>query len=380
MKFAVIEYETKTNKIWRHRDEHPNYLCNPQTEIDPTSYGCYASALCGEYIPLKGLIMGSLEKPPSFFQEAKFRLQKKQVIKSNYSLDYLKKFDVILVLSHITENAAMASFAEYFKKIFPEKILLCSSPYPFGRLREAWREKTWYKNYLRLIDACDIFINVHRQANDYQQLMTKTPVVYIPQPYPYEFAKNFFKKRGKKEKIIFCAGDTNRPDNLGSQVAAKEIQKKNPQYKILVTEMPGFNTEPLKNTNFKTVPFYPWREQLEKLSNYYMVINLDTWFTRGRVQVDCAACGTPSLGINADGQIELYPDLTCADAKDIKKIISLGNRLIADGQFYDEIQNKAIKRLAEYSYKKTAERIRNLIQLLKENRIKEFKEQNWQNQ
>lgn len=380
MKFAVIEYETKTNKIWRHTNERPNYLCDPQNEIDPTSYGCYASALKGEYISLKGLIMESLENPPSFFQEAKFRLRKKQGIKLNYSLDYLKKFDVVLALSHITENAVMTSFAEYFKETFPEKILLGSSPYPFGRLREAWREKTWYKNYLRLIDACDIFINVHRQANDYQQLMTKTPVVYIPQPYPYEFAKRFFKKRGEKEKIIFCAGDTNRPDNLGSQIVAKEIQKKHPRYKIVLTEMPNFNIEPLKKANFEAVPFYPWQKQLELLSKYYLVINLDIWFTRGRVQVDCAACGTPSLGINADGQIELYPDLTCADAKDIKKIIALGDRLIEDSQFYDEMQNKAIKRLAEYSYKKTAGRIENLIQLCKENRIKEFKEQNWQNQ
>ena len=56
MNFAVIEYASKTGDIWRHQPGKPNYLEDPAKVIDPTSFGCYVSALEGEHIPLTKLI------------------------------------------------------------------------------------------------------------------------------------------------------------------------------------------------------------------------------------------------------------------------------------------------------------------------------------
>jgi hypothetical protein len=104
---------------------------------------------------------------------------------------------------------------------------------------------------------------------------------------------------------------------------------------------------------------------------------MDAWWTKGRVPGDAACVGSPCIGINADSQMELFPDLTCRDIVDTKKAVELGIKLINDKKFYYNVQQKAINRLSEYSYEKSKKRLENLIALYKEKRLKDWDPISW---
>src|SRR3989338_8201006 len=128
MRFAVIEYTSKTGNIWRHRPGQPNYLEDPVKVIDPTSFGCYVSALAGEHIPLTKLI-------------GTHHLLKRAVKKitgswpRNYPLDYLKKFDTLLVVHQISNAHEIAAFVKRLKRELPHLFILGVPTQPYGLLR-----------------------------------------------------------------------------------------------------------------------------------------------------------------------------------------------------------------------------------------------------
>src|SRR5258708_5892814 len=118
MKFAVIEYSSKTKKIWRHTKNRPNYLCDPIKEIDPTSFGCYVSALEGEHIPLTHLIIGDeVGLITKIYRKISKRLSGTWPA---YSIDYLSSFDALLVVYQLSAGHEMVSFLRQLRATYPD--------------------------------------------------------------------------------------------------------------------------------------------------------------------------------------------------------------------------------------------------------------------
>ncbi len=381
MKFACVEYTTKTRRVWIPSEEHPNYLGDPLTEIDPTSFGSYTTAFQGQHVPLTGAILGQLDGNVlgGIYQRLHWRLLGSW---GNYSIKYFKNFDTILAVYDWHRGREMADFVKRIRKELPGVVVVGVPTQPFGQLRDRWRNDGNQLTYLRnFYDSCHAVLSIVRATVQYQQSLTSTPVVYLPQPYPAEYAVQFRHSPQDKEPIIFIAGETSRPDIMAGHLAAKEIQRKHKNFRIHVTETPDseLNLQLLKDTIFESVPFKPWREYLPYLASVKIVINMDQWWTRGRVQADCAAIGTPSIGGPSDGQQELFPDLLVRDVEDFNTAVNLAQRLLGDESFYDMVTEKARHRVQSYNFANTVERFSRLVTFIKENRLTEFPEYVWEN-
>lgn len=380
MKFACLEYTTKTGKIWEPKS-HPNFLGDPINEIDPTSFASYTTALSGKHVPLTGLILGQLEgkKIQEIGQKINWKLRKHW---ANYSLDFLDQFDTILAVFDWRRGREMAEFAAKVRKEKPNIVLIGVPTQPFGQLRESWREDPINLcNLINFFDSCHAVISIVRDTVPYQQSLTKTPVVYIPQPYPVEFALKNWKNLSQKEQTIFVAGETSRPDIIAGHLAAKEIQNEKPEFTIRVTQTPDspLNLEILKDAKYNLIDFKPWQKHLDFLSQNLFVINTDQWWTRGRVQADCAAVGTPSIGGPSDAQKGLFPELLVKDVEDFQKISELGIRLIEDKNFYEQVAEKAKKRLNSYNFEQSASRFSKLVDCVKNNTVSSYPKFIWEN-
>ena len=376
MKFACVELYTKSGEIWRPTPERPNYLCDQRREIDVNSFGCWTSALSGEHIPLSWFVTGKkgrpAHQPATFFERARHKA-KKVIFGERFpyrNLDYIKKFDVVLVCHHENSHWEMLHFLIKAKKVSPSTLFLATyGVYQFGRVMELWRNPRWYRSFVDFIEASDFFLTVNRAAEDLLRLSTNKPLAYFPPFYPYEYTRRFYRRRDQKEKTIYVAGNTKRSGVLVGLFLAKALQKKYPEHKIKLTDWGGINLEPLKGCDYELLPRTSWQSYLEETSRALVILNTDTGWTNGRVPLDAAAVGTPCIGCNANGQLECFPDLACADIEGIGEAIALGERLIKDPSFYQAVQQKALERLESFSYENSRKRFETLISMVRENRV-----------
>ena len=363
MKFAVIEYSSKTKKIWRHTNSRPNYVCDPIKEIDPTSFGCYVSALEGEHIPLTYFITGDEVNP--------IRKIYRKIIKrisgswpTTYNIDYLGTFDALLVVYQISDGHEMIAFVKKLRQLSPSVTIIGVPTQPYGILKNLWDEYPAKLSEIQdFMNCCDVFLTIVKSTQEIWQQLTSKPVVYLPQPYPVEYALQEWKARGAKSNVIFIAGITGRNNIVKGQIVAKKLQKKFPHYRIQMAQVPGMqlNTKELTGTVFDIVPFLPWRQHLAMLAKVVLVINTDYTFTRGRVQVDCAAVGTPSIGANSDGQDDLFPKLPANKETSVEQLVLQGEQLLMDASYYDEVMRTAKERLRKYNYEESRKRIEDLV-------------------
>lgn len=353
MKFAVIEYASKTGDIWRHTDARPNYLADPAGEIDPTSFGCYVSALRGEHIPLTKLI-GTRNIVKRLYHRISGRWP------NTYPLAYLAQFDAVLVVYDLGNGPTITSFTQRLKRLYPQCIILGVPTQPYGIIQDWWqRRPTARKDFVTFINAVDVFVTIVASTKTAWQSLSATPTVYLPQPYPVAYASQHRLSRAEKQKIIFIAGVPSRDNILKGYAVAVELQKKYPDYSIHLTATPGehVDTSQLTGTRYKIVPFKAWQQHLEYVSRVMVVINTDYTQTRGRVQVDCAAVGTPSIGADSDGQADLFPHLPANRDTTVAALVQQGSRLLADDDWYEHTALTAYQRLQKYEYEPSAQRI-----------------------
>lgn len=382
MRFACIEFTTKARKIWRPTPERPNYLCDPEREIDPTSFGCYTSALNGAHIPLSGLIYGSLETPPSPLQRLRQDLTRRFTGQFRpYDLSFLADLDVLLVIYQLSNDDEIVRFIQRARKELRNTLLVsCSSP-PFGRLREHWKDHPeTITRYQTFLDSTQVNMNVCRATVPFYRQLTTTPSLYLPQPYPVEYAVEYAQKNTGHRPILYVAGDTVRPDIVTGHLIAKTLQRRHPELLIRITKTPEFslNTAFLRGTRFEIAPFRPWADQVRELSGVRLVINTDLWWTRGRVPVDCAAAGVPCVGTTSDGQTELWPELAASDSTDVDRLIALAERALTDDTFRAAAIAKARRRLAHYAYAPTVQRFTRVVELARAGRLAEWRDPAWE--
>jgi hypothetical protein len=277
-------------------------------------------------------------------------------------MQYLTKFDVVLVVALEHTIREMARFIVEAKKMDKRPVLLAVICVPFNHVREVLKNPETFKDFKVFLDNCDAFLNYnHVGVSEYLKLYTDTPIINFPLCYPFEFTKSFFEKRERKKKIIHVSGHALRTDDVASMLIAKKIQQIHPDFIIEVVERKGLNIEPLRDSNYRIIPFMEWKEYIKHLRKTYIVIDMDNTWTVGRVPNDAAAVGTPCIGLNSGSQADLFPDLTCSDIVDTKKAIKLGIKLIEDKNFYEKIQRNAFRRLKKYSYKTAEKRMRKLL-------------------
>jgi len=361
MRFAVIEYTTKNGRIWKPTPERPNYLADPQKEIDPTSFACYTTALNGEHIPLVGMILGPVNKRTSLGKYV-YRIIKKATGSwpQWYSLDYLKPFDILLVVHQLSNAHEITAFTKRLKQEYPAKIIIGVPTQPFGILKQEWdKNSETLSEIQRFMHECSVFVTVVKDTKAEWQSLTKTDVVYLPQPYPVDYAVKYFTPLEQKEKTIFVAGVTERDNIRKGQLVAVALQKQFPEYTIEVTDTPGLklDTSSLTGSRFKIRPFQEWREHLQYLKKVKLVINTDYTLTRGRVQVDCAAVGTVSVGADSDGQIDLFPGLSSSPQSSIAELVAQGREVLKNDDLYRQYSKKAFERLPFYNYELSGQRL-----------------------
>lgn len=390
MRFACVEYTTKTGRIWRPTPARPNYLCDPQKEIDPTSFGCYTSALDGEHIPLTGLIYGSLERPPSVVRRARQDLFRRlRGAFASYSLAHLAPCDALLVIYQTSNNLELIRFLERVRHELPNTLLVSSSSPPFGRLRDHWKDhRDAAERYQIFVGLTHFNMNVCRATVPWYRAFSDTPSLYLPQPYPVEYAAAravgggqwAAERRTGGRPVVYVAGDTTRPDIMSGHLIAKTLQQRNPELLIRVTNTPGsaLNTSFLRGTDYEVQSFRPWAEQLKELATVRLVINTDLWWTRGRVPVDCAAAGVPCVGTTSDGQSELWPDLTTGGSVEIDRLLTLAERALTDQAFRDSVVARAKARLASYTYPQTIERFQRALTLATRGRLDQWQDPVWE--
>ncbi|MBI4022163.1 MAG: glycosyltransferase [Candidatus Andersenbacteria bacterium] len=357
MKFAVVEYHSKSGAIWRANPDKPNYLEDPQRVIDPTSFGCYVSALHGEHIPLT-LMAGQGQLLPRAIKRLTGWWP------AHYALDYFAQFDVLLVVHQISDAHELARFVRRLRKTFPHIFIIGVPTQPYGLLRShIERSPLARRHFLNYLQHCHIFLTVVKSTLPWYASLTSTPVVYMPQIYPVHFAAHYARPRAAKDPSIFVAGITGRPAITRGFRAAKALQAAFPHLQIRVTRIPdvSLDTSLLAGCSFDIIPFQSWREHLPWLAKQKIVINTDYTFTRGRVQVDCAAVGTPSLGANSDGQTDLFPQLAATLNTSDDELIALGRRLITDESYYQRQVDFARTRLQKYDYEQSAARLLRLV-------------------
>ncbi len=364
MKFAVLEYTSKSGLVWHHTDNKPNYLCNPVTEIDPTSFGCYVSALKGEHIPLTGLILGPVN---NISPSVKFY---RKVIKRafrfwpGYSLKYLQSFDALLVVHQLSETKELNRALQRLRHLQPHPVIVGVPTQPFGILNHAFATTfDALHDFRNFMSYCDVFVSIVQSTVPFYQAHTQTPVVYLPQPYPAAFASQFFQPLSQKDKTILVAGVTQRDNIKKGQLVAKAIQALYPEYTILIPKVADldYDFSNLTGTRYQVLPFEMWQTHLQTLAHTSLVINTDYTATRGRVQADCAAVGTISLGSNSDAQADLFPDQFSHPDATVKQLLASARQLLDNPSYYAKTANYARSGLAKYDYPASAERFRNLI-------------------
>ena len=365
MKFAVVEYSSKSGKVWQHTDAKPNYLADPDKEIDPTSFGCYVSALHGQHIPLKGFMLGNVV-PTNKVVVSGRRLFRKlfKHWPQNYDLSYFQQFDVLMVVHQISDGHEMTLFTKKLWQVSPRPLIIGVPTQPFGLWKDYYAKRpAEYTDFQQYLHACDVFLTVVESTKNDWQAMTDTPVTYLAQPYPVEYALKYWQGVEAKKPIILVAGVTDRPNIALGQKVAKQLQEKFPNYIIHVTDTPGHNQDlsALGGAKYEVQPFLPWQQQLAYLSKVHLVINTDYTQTRGRVQVDCAAVGTISIGADSDGQADLFPDFLATSQTSAEELISQATRLLQDKSLYAATAATAKEKLSKYNYAASKQRVEQLV-------------------
>jgi hypothetical protein len=361
MSFAVVEYSSKSGDVWRHTPQRPNYLSDPSQEMDPTSFGCYVSAMQGIHVPLTRVIHAS-----RFSYRLYRRLTGRWPV--NYSLGLFSTVDHLLVVYEVANSQTILSFMRRVKKHYPKIKIIGVPTQPYGLLKMQWQENSAIISSLQsFISACDTFITIVKSTTDSWGEISDRPVVYLPQPYPVEYASALSKPLETKDPIIFIAGVAHRPQiTLGHRLAA-QLQRKFPDHVIHLTDTPDNDNDfsHLQGARYEIQPFLPWYQHLKYLSSVKLVINTDFTQTRGRVQMDCAAVGTPAIGADSDAQLDLFPHLAANPQTSWSDLTATATAILSSPDRYRRTVAYAAAKLPFYNYAQSALRLNKLYESIK---------------
>lgn len=278
------------------------------------------------------------------------------------SWETLNQYDVIMV----NQNTTMYELTEKIKENCPGPFLIAVAD---GCARDMAKfNSETLCSMIRAARACDMYGTLIDWAIPNYELITTKPVRWIGVPFYPEFflpGKIDTVQKNSSQPIIGLQNSLcNTRNGLLSLLVASSIKTG----KILLpSREPGWEgaINQLGLNNVELFPYSDWTEFMQRYSQAYFCVHLDTLYTFGRFPLDMAAMGIPVIGTDRNQTNKvLWPELTVDPVKEIPRAQYLACRLINDKDFYTRQIESGTAGLAEFSPVVTKKRLLDLIEEL----------------
>ncbi|OHD15226.1 MAG: hypothetical protein A2Y38_04195 [Spirochaetes bacterium GWB1_59_5] len=242
--------------------------------------------------------------------------------------------------------------------------------------------------FMDIMREADFVFTYGEEARGYFDILSGGKTVhYVNMPYPVEYIKSVqMQFKDKTNKIVALAKGfgCRRYDRnyISSWGVFARLQKEHPELMALAHpnhDPQGGGEERANGTYIESVfgidtgnneegqPKFlelrmaPWMEYVRELSPCFMGVHLDLLYTRGQFPLECAGLHIPCICSGSDAGRKLFPQTFISNPWDIDRAVDIGNRLIEDRTFYDEVCGYAEDRLTkEFSYKVINEQVRKI--------------------
>lgn len=270
-------------------------------------------------------------------------------------MQWLTDFDVVMMSGHLRHIADIIRIAKFLKGSNTLSMF-----YPEGSAQLYDNSiRGFHKEYYQAWASCDIVsICEEDKVSYYEQFVPKETLVrfvHVPITEDMEQGK-FFIPRERKQNSVVVYGDNNPNHPMIAAACARNIGAT-----IWMVECGDDSTI----GDIKQILDYDSIWGFGKQTQNQFLRNLGTslvhfypteWIGTARQVISCAVVGTPCIG-NHDShtQKRLFPELAC-DIYDTEKMTVLAKALILDNNFYNRIQNEALKALKFYNLDSTRNR------------------------
>lgn len=271
------------------------------------------------------------------------------------SWETLNQYDVIMV----NQNTTMYELTWKIKEH-------CPVPFLVGVADGCARDMAKFNSevlcsMIRASRACDMYGSLVDWAVNNYQLITSVPVRWIGVPfYPSFFGahKIATEQKNCRWPVIGLQNSLcNTRNGLLSLLVAGSIKTG----KILLPyRTPGWDEaiNLLGLNNVELFPYSDWQVFMERYSQAYFCVHLDTLYTWGRFPLDMAAMGIPVIGTDRNQTNKvLWPELTIDPVKEIFRAQQLACRLVNDKEFYTKQIESGTAGLAEFTPTATKKRL-----------------------
>ncbi len=224
---------------------------------------------------------------------------------------------------------------------------------------------------LQMLDIADLVITINECTVAYFQSLTNTPVENIGVPYPLEHVRSLATPlASRKTTVLVCPRDDKQPSMQVAEALGLPLKV----YFRRFSFKPRNATKILRHrTTRKDLHAHLHREQnphheahLEKpMPSFWpeagtckLWVNLDPRFTWARFVLDAAALGVPIITTVSTGHgLRLFPQTTVRDIFAIDEAVSIGRRLVDDGDFYDRVVRHAATEIEAFTPESCAQRL-----------------------
>ena len=201
------------------------------------------------------------------------------------------------------------------------------------------KEKILYFETLKNIDCLAALVE---EAIPFHVLYTDKPIHWLGVPYPLNFVRSLKVDKSKREKIIALGSALNHRNTLTSLLVA--LRGFPEDFQIMFQSFNDgeeeFINKSLSKTDYDRIILHQplsWIDFLKKYSSVYACVNLCNRYTWGRINLDMAALGIPTIGTRGcETQQKLFPSLTVSDAfRSIPEALNLCKAILRDSVLQD---------------------------------------------
>ncbi|MBL7999989.1 MAG: glycosyltransferase family 1 protein [Candidatus Kapabacteria bacterium] len=234
---------------------------------------------------------------------------------------------------------------------------------PLGTIRPLFNAST-------LVNCINIY------ATQFLQSLTNTPVAYVGIPYPVRGIRSLaLTKSERKQRVFVCPFMLNRWNDysVASALGLPIVGYQKTLRRTLRTLFHNYFTygtitnknvlidrtyQLYKDDSIQIIPERNLPAYFNEIRENILWINLDERYTWGRYVLDAAALGIPIITTKNTGHGPiLFPQTTLETPFDIPQAIELGNRLLNDEAFYEEVSSYASSRIDMYSPERITEKL-----------------------
>ena len=225
---------------------------------------------------------------------------------------------------------------------------------------------------LKVLDGCDLVVNINERTHPYIQSLSKTPVHELGIPYPISSIEAFQTPWEQRQDLVLVCPKQERGPSLGVAMATGlKLRAFAPKVSRKLTNLPKFVKEGSFSRDLEVralarrlpegseivveqgLPTF-----LKEASRCRLWVNLDRRTTWARYVLDAAALRVPivTTASTAHGP-RLFPKTTVEDLYAVDEAREMALRLVQDQDFAKETVEYAHQALREYGFESCAERL-----------------------